>query len=54
MFINMYDNIIVYIDYVFGEIVNILKNVLNVFMLYLFDYGEFLGEKGFYLYGFFY
>ena len=52
--VNVYDNTLVYTDYILSEIVKELKGVsdqYNVAMVYLSDHGESLGENGLYLHG---
>ncbi|MFB9135693.1 phosphoethanolamine transferase [Vibrio olivae] len=52
--VNVYDNTLVYTDYVLSEVVKQLKNYAdhyNVAMMYISDHGESLGEKGLYLHG---
>ncbi len=51
---NVYDNTLVYTDYVLAQVVNELKSVsndYNVMMTYISDHGESLGESGLYLHG---
>lgn len=51
---NVYDNTLVYTDYVLAQVINELKNVssdYNVMMTYISDHGESLGESGLYLHG---
>ncbi|SMY32130.1 Phosphoethanolamine transferase EptA [Photobacterium malacitanum] len=51
---NVYDNTILYTDYVDEQVIKLLKkneNKYNVAMLYMSDHGESLGENGFYLHG---
>jgi len=50
---NVYDNTILYTDYVMSEIIKTLKkhDELNTALIYLSDHGESLGEKGLYLHG---
>jgi lipid A ethanolaminephosphotransferase len=50
---NVYDNTILYTDYVMSKIIQSLKkrNDLNTALIYLSDHGESLGEKGLYLHG---
>jgi len=52
--VNVYDNTIVYTDYILSESIRLLKKYsdeYNVAMMYLSDHGESLGESGFYLHG---
>lgn len=52
--VNVYDNTLVYTDYVLSQVINELKNVsndYNVMMTYISDHGESLGEGGLYLHG---
>lgn len=52
--INVYDNTILYVDYVLNETIESLKRYesdYNVAMLYMSDHGQSLGEKGIYLHG---
>ncbi|WP_279152611.1 phosphoethanolamine transferase [Photobacterium iliopiscarium] len=51
---NVYDNTILYTDYVDEQVIKLLKKnegKYNVAMLYMSDHGESLGENGFYLHG---
>jgi lipid A ethanolaminephosphotransferase len=50
---NVYDNTILYTDYIMSEIIKSLKKYdnLNTALIYLSDHGESLGEKGLYLHG---
>ncbi len=50
---NVYDNTILYTDYVMSNVIKSLKkrNDLNTALIYLSDHGESLGEKGLYLHG---
>lgn len=51
---NVYDNTIVYTDWVMKQLIGKLENLQNeyqVALMYLFDHGESLGENGFYLHG---
>lgn len=51
---NVYDNTLVYTDYVLAKVVDELKSYsdqYNVAMMYISDHGESLGEKGLYLHG---
>ncbi|WP_375319855.1 phosphoethanolamine transferase [Aliivibrio logei] len=51
---NVYDNTLVYTDYVIAQAIEKLKTYLdkyNVVMLYISDHGESLGENGLYLHG---
>lgn len=51
---NVYDNTLVYTDYVLAQVVDALKDAskdYNVVMTYISDHGESLGEGGFYLHG---
>lgn len=55
--VNVYDNIIFYIDYFLMKVIELFKwNVdkCDMVMIYVFDYGELLGENGVYLYVVFY
>jgi lipid A ethanolaminephosphotransferase len=49
--INVYDNTLVYTDYVLDRVIQMLKaqHSAHTAMIYLSDHGESLGEKGFYL-----
>lgn len=52
--INVYDNTLVYTDYVIAKTIEKLKTYsdkYNVVMLYISDHGESLGENGLYLHG---
>jgi len=52
--VNVYDNTLVYTDYILAESIKFLKQYsdkYNVVMMYLSDHGESLGENGFYLHG---
>lgn len=51
--INSYDNVVLYIDYFLIKIIGMLQGMqdYDMVMIYLFDYGELLGEKGLFLYG---
>ena len=51
---NVYDNTILYTDYVTEQMIKMLKakeDKYNVALLYMSDHGESLGENGFYLHG---
>lgn len=51
---NVYDNTLVYTDYILSQVIEKLKkysNSYNVAMMYISDHGESLGEKGLYLHG---
>lgn len=54
--INVYDNILFYVDYFLLIFIGELKSLSDVFivMIYIFDYGELFGEYGLYFYGIFY
>lgn len=54
--VNVYDNIIVMMDRLLVCFIVWLQmqQVFDVGMFYVFDYGELLGENGFYFYGMFY
>jgi lipid A ethanolaminephosphotransferase len=52
--VNVYDNTLVYTDYVLAQTINQLKAVsddYNVMLTYISDHGESLGESGLYLHG---
>jgi lipid A ethanolaminephosphotransferase len=52
--VNVYDNTLVYTDYVLSLIINLLNDYTdqyNVAMVYISDHGESLGENGLYLHG---
>ena len=52
--VNVYDNTLVYTDYVLAQVIDKLKQYqsqYNVAMLYVSDHGESLGEDGMYLHG---
>jgi len=52
--INVYDNTLVYTDYVIAQTIKKLEaysNKYNVVLLYISDHGESLGENGLYLHG---
>lgn len=52
--VNVYDNTLVYTDYVLAQVINELKSVsddYNVMLTYISDHGESLGEGGLYLHG---
>ncbi|EKO3484859.1 phosphoethanolamine--lipid A transferase [Vibrio fluvialis] len=52
--VNVYDNTLVYTDYVLAQVINELKSVsndYNVMLTYISDHGESLGESGLYLHG---
>jgi len=52
--VNVYDNTIVYTDYVIAQTITLLKQYqehYNIALLYVSDHGESLGEKGIYLHG---
>ncbi|WP_254843454.1 phosphoethanolamine transferase [Shewanella sp. UCD-KL21] len=52
--INVYDNTLVYTDYILSEIVKLLEQYASdyeVAMMYISDHGESLGESGMYLHG---
>ncbi len=52
--LNVYDNTIVYMDYVIAQLVEKLEEYsdkYNVALMYISDHGESLGEKGLYLHG---
>ncbi|GAA0792749.1 phosphoethanolamine transferase [Shewanella aestuarii] len=52
--INVYDNTLVYTDYVLAQTIELLEQYsseYNVAMVYLSDHGESLGENGLYLHG---
>lgn len=52
--VNVYDNTLVYTDYVLAHVIEELKRLssdYNVMMTYISDHGESLGEKGLYLHG---
>lgn len=52
--VNVYDNTLVYTDYVLAQVIEELKSVsdqYNVMMTYISDHGESLGESGLYLHG---
>ncbi len=52
--INVYDNTLVYTDYVLAKAIKLLKKYqhkYNVALMYISDHGESLGEYGFYLHG---
>ena len=51
---NVYDNTLVYTDYVLSQVIEQLKQAskqYNVMMTYISDHGESLGENGLYLHG---
>ena len=51
---NVYDNTLVYTDYVLSQVITELKGLserYNVVMTYISDHGESLGENGLYLHG---
>ncbi len=51
---NVYDNTLVYTDYVLAQVIKELETVsadYNVMMTYISDHGESLGESGLYLHG---
>ncbi len=51
---NVYDNTLVYTDFVLAKVIDELKSVsndYNVMMTYISDHGESLGESGMYLHG---
>ncbi len=51
---NVYDNTLVYTDYVLAQVIKELETVsddYNVMMTYISDHGESLGESGMYLHG---
>ena len=50
---NAYDDTILYTDYVLGEVIHVLENLVNTsaVMMYISDHGESLGEYGLYLHG---
>jgi len=51
---NVYDNTLVYTDYVLAQVIKELKTAshdYNVMMTYISDHGESLGESGMYLHG---
>ncbi|UUM33182.1 phosphoethanolamine transferase [Vibrio japonicus] len=52
--LNVYDNTLVYTDYVLAKVINELQAVsekYNVMLTYISDHGESLGESGLYLHG---
>ncbi len=52
--INVYDNTILYTDYILENVITLLKNnsrKYNTAMIYMSDHGESLGENGIYLHG---
>jgi len=52
--VNVYDNTLVYTDYVLAQVIQQLKSVAtkyNVMLTYISDHGESLGESGLYLHG---
>ncbi|MGB5447040.1 MAG: phosphoethanolamine--lipid A transferase, partial [Psychromonas sp.] len=52
--VNVYDNTLVYTDYVIAQAINKLnqyKDKYNVALMYISDHGESLGENGLYLHG---
>ncbi len=52
--VNVYDNTLVYSDYVLSQVIDELKTVsndYNIMMTYISDHGESLGEGGLYLHG---
>ncbi len=52
--VNVYDNTVLYTDYLLAQIIRLLKKNTGRFstaMLYLSDHGESLGENGLYLHG---
>ena len=52
--VNVYDNTLVYTDYVLAQVINVLKSIAsdyNVMLTYISDHGESLGESGLYLHG---
>jgi len=52
--VNVYDNTLVYTDYVLAQVIKQLEAVserYNVMLSYISDHGESLGEKGLYLHG---
>lgn len=52
--VNVYDNTILYVDYVLNETIEFLKKYesdYEVAMLYVSDHGQSLGERGIYLHG---
>lgn len=52
--LNVYDNTLVYTDYVLAQVIDELQSVsdqYNVMMTYISDHGESLGENGLYLHG---
>lgn len=52
--VNVYDNTLVYTDYVLAQVINELESVsndYNVMLTYISDHGESLGENGLYLHG---
>ncbi|MCK5818268.1 MAG: phosphoethanolamine--lipid A transferase [Psychromonas sp.] len=52
--VNVYDNTLVYTDYILAKSIELLKKYqhqYNVALIYLSDHGESLGENGFYLHG---
>jgi len=52
--VNVYDNTLVYTDYVLAQVISKLTSVAdqyNVVMTYISDHGESLGENGLYLHG---
>lgn len=52
--VNVYDNTLVYTDYVLAQVIDELKSVANdynVMLTYISDHGESLGESGLYLHG---
>lgn len=52
--VNVYDNTLVYTDYVLAQVIQQLQSVsdqYNVMLTYISDHGESLGESGLYLHG---
>lgn len=48
---NVYDNTILYADFVLSELIECLQTRQNATLLYISDHGESLGEDGLYLHG---
>jgi lipid A ethanolaminephosphotransferase len=51
--INIYDNTILYTDYIIGKIINYIKTMKNqnIVFIYLSDHGEMLGEDNLFMHG---
>lgn len=54
--VNVYDNVVFVIDDFFGKIIWMFEQdqSYDIGLIYVFDYGELLGEVNVYFYGFFY